>query len=210
MNLIKINLLPYRQLHEQQQKKQFQQIMLLGAIVGIALAGLIYTALAGAISNQNSRNESLEAGIKQLDGELAEIKKLNEQKRNFLARKQKVEELDVKRFEGARVIDTLDQITPEGTYLVSLVSDTKANKNAAMGNNAYIINGKAISDNKVALFMTALPSTGVFEQPELLSIKKGDDAQEFSLSAKLVEQKIAASEVTGTTVSASQPMEGGK
>lgn len=210
MNLIKINLLPYRELQEQQQKKQLQQIMLLGAIIGVGLAILVYTTLATAINNQNSRNESLEAGIKQLDSEIAEIKKLNEQKRNFLARKQKVEELDIKRFESARVIDTLDQVTPEGTYLVSLRPDSKGNKNSATGNDAYIINGKAISDNKVALFMTALPSTGVFEQPELLSIKKGNDAQEFSLSAKLVEQKIAASESANQVIPASQPGKGDK
>ncbi|XXQ69445.1 PilN domain-containing protein [Neisseriaceae bacterium B1] len=206
MNLIKINLLPYREIREQKQKKQFQQIMLLGAAAGLVLSGLIWSALEGAISNQNSRNESLESGIKQLDSELAEIKTLNEQKQNFLARKQKVEELDVKRFEGARVLDTLDQITPEGTYLVSITPNTQNGVNLATGNNAYIINGKAVSDNKIALFMTALPSTGMFEQPELQSIKKGDDAQEFSLSSKLVEQKIAQTNAASQT--ASTPSEG--
>lgn len=208
MNLIKINLLPYREIREQKQKKQFQQIMLLGGLAGLLLSGAIWAALEGAISNQNSRNESLEAGIKQLDKELSEIKTLNEQKRNFLARKQKVEELDVKRFEGARVLDTLDQITPEGTHLVSLAPNTTGNTNAtATGNNAYILNGKAVSDNKVALFMTGLPSTGIFDQAELQSIKKGEDAQEFSLASKLVEQKIA-SVADDMGQSASTPNEG--
>lgn len=54
--------------------------------------------------------------------------------------------------------------------------------------------------------MTALPSTGMFEQPELQSIKKGDDAQEFSLSSKLVEQKIAQTNAASQT--ASTPSEG--
>lgn len=201
MNLIKINLLPYRELLEQKQKKQFQQLMLLGAIAGLAASGLIWSMLAGAVSNQNSRNQSLQAGITQLDNELAEIKTLNEQKHNFLARKQKVEELEVKRFEGARVLDTLDQITPEGTYIVSLVPNTQGQTaESTTGNRSYVINGKAISDNKVALFMTALPSTGVFEQPELISIKKADDAQDFILNSSLVEQKMAASTPTAPAI----------
>lgn len=185
MNLIKINLLPYRELREQKQKKQFQQLMLLGGLAGLILSGVVWSLLEGAVSNQNSRNQSLEAGVAQLDADLAKIKTLNEQKKNFLARKQKVEELDIKRFDGARILDTLNQVTPEGTYLISIGSEDNKENN-------YVINGKAISDNKVALLMTALPSTGMLEQPELRSIKKGDDSQEFILATKLVEQKIAS------------------
>lgn len=213
MNLIKINLLPYRELLAQKQKKQFQQIMLFGAITGLIASGLIWTALEGAISNQNSRNESLQAGIKQLDAELEKIKNLNEQKRNFLARKQKVEELDIKRFEAARVFDTFDQIAPEGTYLTSLTLDNK-DKNAKnnTGNN-YLLNGKAISDNKIALLMKALPSTGMLEQPELKSIKKSNDAQDFVLASKIVEKKISSEPASTATVAqknASEPAKGNK
>lgn len=184
MKLIKINLLPYRELREQKQKKQLQLLLALGAVVGLLVSILIYAALAGAIASQNSRNESLETGIKILDKELAEIKELNEQKRNLLARKQKVEELDVKRFEGARIIDSLDELTPEGVYLISI--EPARSRDAT---DAYILNGKATSDNRVAIFMERLPSTGVFEIPELINIKKGSNSQEFTLSAKLVKSK---------------------
>ncbi|MDK4675805.1 PilN domain-containing protein [Kingella kingae] len=83
MNLIKINLLPYREMEEQKKKKQFQTIMVIGAAAGLVAAGLIYSSLAGMILNQQGRNESLQAGIATLDKELEEIKTLNEQKRNF-------------------------------------------------------------------------------------------------------------------------------
>ena len=130
MNLIKINLLPYRELQLQQQKKSFEQLMVLGALAGIGLAALIYMVLSGAIATQNSRNESLEAGIKTLDAEIAEVKELQERKRQFLARKQKIEELDVKRFEGARVLDTLDQVDPEGAYITALEVNKKNSRNS--------------------------------------------------------------------------------
>lgn len=184
MKLIKINLLPYREIREQKQKKQFQLLLVLGSIVGLVISVLIYLALAGEISSQNDRNTRLENGIKALDQELAEIKHLNEQKKNLLARKQKVEELDTKRFEGAKIIDSLDELTPEGVYIVSI--DPASGKDSS---NSYVIYGKASSDNKVAIFMESLPSTGVFDIPELINIKKGNDSQEFSLGAKLVQPK---------------------
>ena len=36
MKLIEINLLPYRELKEQKQKKQFQSLMVLAGIIGVA------------------------------------------------------------------------------------------------------------------------------------------------------------------------------
>lgn len=205
MNLIKINLLPYRELQLQKQKKSFERLMVLGALAGIGLAALTYMVLSGAIATQNSRNKNLEAGIKTLDAEIAEVKELRERKRQFLARKRKIEELDVKRFEGARMLDTLDQVDPEGAYITALEVNKKNSRNSSKENRTYTISGRAVSDNKVALLMTALSSTGVFDQPELLSIKKGDGAQEFSLQSVLVEQKLHVD--TDVSTSASSPSE---
>ncbi|MDO4434173.1 MAG: PilN domain-containing protein [Alysiella sp.] len=204
MNLIKINLLPYRELQEQKRKKQFQSLMLFGALAGIGIAAAIYVGLVGIIEHQNSRNEALQSGIAELDKQIAEIKKLNEQKRNFLARKQKVEELDIKRFEGARMLDTLNQIVPEGSYLISLEPVSQSQN--ATGTSEYILTGRAVSDNKVALFMNALPSTGIFDLPRLNGIKKVDDAQEFAVTTKLIEQQLPKVEdVSGTAQAASTP-----
>ena len=79
------------------------------------------------------------------------------QKQSFLERKQKVEELDNKRFEGARIVDTVNQLVPDGAYLTSIQNIGGSD---AVISNTYTLVGKAISDNKVAMFMTALPSTG--------------------------------------------------
>jgi len=68
--------------------------------------------------------------------------------------------------------------------------------------NQYTITGKAISDNKVAMFMTALPSTGVFDPPELLKIEKTNDGQQFSLKALLLENKVVIPDSEGPSASA--------
>lgn len=65
---------------------------------------------------------------------------------------------------------------PEGAYLTDIKADSP---------ESYTISGKAISDNKIAMFMRSIPSTGLFMQPELLSIKKVDNAQEFTLKVLL-------------------------
>lgn len=207
MNLIKINLLPYREILEQKQKKQFQLVMAFGVIAGGVAAFLIWGALATLITNQESRNEELNAGIKELDAQIVKVKDLQAQKQSFLERKQKVEELDNKRFEGARIVDTVNQLVPDGAYLTSIQNIGGSDANIS---NTYTLVGKAISDNKVAMFMTALPSTGVFDTPKLDSINKTDNGQEFKITANLLEQKkltatqsSVSAESTATSASAS-------
>lgn len=186
MNLIKINLLPYRELREAKLKQQFQAIMLVGGLAGVAVAGLVYVTLNKAIENQEERNATLNNGIKELETQLVTIKELEQRKHNFLERKRKVEELDQKRFEGARILDTLNRIVPDGSFLITLKGlDGKGNK----AGNEYLIEGKATADSKVAALMATLPSTGVFDVPDLVEIQKAEDAQKFTLKSVLIEQK---------------------
>ena len=206
MNLIKINLLPYREILEQKQKKQFQLVMALGVIAGGVAAFLIWGALAALITNQEGRNEELHGGIKELDAQIVKVKDLQAQKQSFLERKQKVEELDNKRFEGARIVDTVNQLVPEGAYLTSIQNIGGSNASIS---NTYTLVGKAISDNKVAMFMTALPSTGVFDTPKLDSINKTDNGQEFKITANLLEQKkltAAQSSVSDNSTATAAPV----
>lgn len=183
MNLIKINLLPYREMREAKLKKQFQTIMAIGALAGAAVAGLIYVTLNKAIENQETRNSTLQAGITELESKLATIEELEKRKYNFLERKRKVEELDNKRFEGARVLDSLNQVVPDGSYLITLKGlEGKGSKQG----NEYEISGKATADSKIATLMSALPSTGIFDVPDLVEIQKAEDGQRFTLKSVLV------------------------
>lgn len=197
IELSKINLLPYREEIKQRKKQKFKTLMLLALLIGLGLAALTYLVISSAISNQEGRNNFLETEIKRLDKDLGEIKKLQQEKENFLAKKQKVEELQEKRSQAAYIIDTLNVQTPDNTYLTSIQADSPT---------GYTITGRASSDNKIAMFMRALPSTGLFSQPELLSIKKIDNYQEFTLKV-LINQPtvktpslISASEVAASGI----------
>ena len=176
IELTRINLLPYREEIKQRKQQQFKILMLGAFAVGLGLAAATYLGIDNAISNQEGRNNFLQTEIDRLDRELGEIDKLQQEKEAFLAKKLKVEELQEKRYQAAYILDSLNTLTPDNTYLTALEAESPT---------SYKISGHAISDNKIAVMMRSLPSTGIFLQPELLSIKKVDNYQEFTLKSSI-------------------------
>lgn len=176
IELTRINLLPYREEIKQRKQQQFKVLMLGAFAVGLGLAAATYLGIDSAISNQEGRNNFLQTEIDRLDRELGEIDKLQQEKEAFLAKKLKVEELQEKRYQAAYVLDSLNALTPDNTYLTALEAESPT---------SYKISGHAVSDNKIAVMMRSLPSTGIFLQPELLSIKKVDNYQEFTLKSSI-------------------------
>ena len=173
--LLKINLLPYREVLQAKQKKEFQTLLIGAVIIGLGLATLGYLTLEGRLSSQERRNQVLTDGISLLDKDIKKIGQLEAERKNFLARQEKVEELSNKRFEAARILDTLNTVAPMGLYITSI---------EAQNANTYIINGRAFSDAKTAAFMSALPGK-LFSTPELMNIKRVNNAQEFSIRISL-------------------------
>mgnify|MGYP002871544346 CR=1 FL=1 len=68
--LIKINLLPYREEIKQRKRQQFKILMLSSLLIGVGLSAIAYLAINNAISDQESRNAFLEAEITKLDNDL--------------------------------------------------------------------------------------------------------------------------------------------
>ena len=176
IELTRINLLPYREEIKQRKQQQLKVLMLGAFAVGLGLAAATYLGIDSAISNQEGRNNFLQTEIDRLDRELGEIDKLQQEKEAFLAKKLKVEELQEKRYQAAYILDSLNALTPDNTYLTALEAESPT---------SYKISGHAVSDNKIAVMMRSLPSTGIFLQPELLSIKKVDNYQEFTLKSSI-------------------------
>lgn len=175
-NLIKINLLPYREEMNKRKQQQFKTLMYGAVLTGVAAVAATYLFIDNMINNQSERNTLLETSIAHLDTELSEIQKLKQEKDAFLIKKNKIEELQLKRLQAAKILDSLNEAVPESTYLTSLDAITA---------DSYRLNGRTSSDNRVAAMMRAMPNTGIFKQPELLSIKKNNSYQEFTLQATL-------------------------
>lgn len=175
-NLIKINLLPYREEMNKRKQQQFKTLMYGAVLTGVAAVAATYLFIDNMINNLSERNTLLETSIAHLDTELSEIQKLKQEKDAFLIKKNKVEELQLKRLQAAKILDSLNEAVPGSTYLTSLDAVTA---------DSYRLSGRTSSDNRVAAMMRAMPNTGIFKQPELLSIKKNNSHQEFTLQATL-------------------------
>lgn len=175
-NLIKINLLPYREEMNKRKQQQFKTLMYGVVLTGVAAVAATYLFIDNMINNQSERNTLLETSIAHLDTELSEIQKLKQEKDAFLIKKNKIKELQLKRLQAAKILDSLNEAVPGSTYLTSLDAVTA---------DSYRLSGRTSSDNRVAAMMRAMPNTGIFKQPELLSIKKNNSHQEFTLQATL-------------------------
>ncbi|CKK75733.1 PilN [Neisseria meningitidis] len=175
-NLIKINLLPYREEMNKRKQQQFKTLMYGAVLTGVAAVAATYLFIDNMINNQSERNTLLETSIAHLDTELSEIQKLKQEKDAFLIKKNKIEELQLNRLQAAKILDSLNEAVPGSTYLTSLDAVTA---------DSYRLSGRTSSDNRVAAMMRAMPNTGIFKQPELLSIKKNNSHQEFTLQATL-------------------------
>ncbi|MDO5687127.1 MAG: PilN domain-containing protein [Neisseria sp.] len=184
IKLIGLNLLPYREIERQEKQKEFNRLMVLALLAGLVLAGVVWFMLNQTISNQNSRNELLQAGIADLDNQIKDVKDLERQKQEFLARKLKIEELQNERYKAAMIFNDLNTVMPDGVYLTKIESSDGL---------AYTLSGRALSDSRVAMLMRSLPSTGLFSTPELVGIKTNNGAQEFVLRTRLVQVLAEAS-----------------
>ena len=89
MDLIKINLLPYREELNQKKKQKFNAVMVASGLIGVCLSVVAFMGINQAISTQESRNAFLEGEIKTLDTAIAEIASLKAEKEDFLAKKEK-------------------------------------------------------------------------------------------------------------------------
>ena len=136
IELTRINLLPYREEIKQRKQQQFKILMLGAFAVGLGLVAATYLGIDSAISNQEGRNNFLQTEIDRLDRELGEIDKLQQEKEAFLAKKLKVEELQEKRYQAAYILDSLNALTPDNTYLTALEAESPT---------SYKISGHAIS-----------------------------------------------------------------
>ncbi|HWI13517.1 MAG TPA: PilN domain-containing protein [Burkholderiales bacterium] len=159
--MIRINLLPHREMRRRRQQQHF--FVMLGVVlaVGAATWFVIHTYLADRLSEQNARNAYLQEEIVKLDKQIEEIKKLKEQTAALLARKKVVETLQGNRSEVVHLLDQLVRQLPDGIYL-------KAIKQTG---NRVTINGYTQSQARVSTLMRNLESSEYMENASLVEIR---------------------------------------
>jgi len=181
--MIRINLLPHREIKRKRQQKEF--FIMLGAVLGVGAGAwfAVHSYLSGQLEEQNGRNSYLESEIAILEKQIDEIKKLKEQTEALLQRKKVVESLQANRAETVYLLDQLVRQLPDGVYLKAV--QQKAAK--------VTVNGFAQSNARVSTFMRNLESSPYLEKPVLIEIKAFSDKSarlsEFSLNVSLTRNK---------------------
>jgi len=181
--MIRINLLPHRELKRKQQQHEF--FSMLGAVAGLGatiwFAG--HYSLNNQLEEQRGRNGYLESEIVALDLQISEIKKLRELTAALLQRKKVVESLQANRLETVYLLDQLVRQLPDGIYL----------KGIQQKGNRINITGFAQSNSRVSTFMRNLESSPYLEKPSLIEIKAVTERNvrisEFSLAVLLTRTK---------------------
>lgn len=181
--MIRINLLPHRQIKRAERQRQFGLMALLTAVAAAAIVFLGWTYLGAQKQAQLDRNKRLEDAIVQLDKQIVDIKDLKDQINSVLERKQVVENLQSNRSQAVVIMDELARQLPEGMYLRSI-------KQAGA---SITLEGTADTNARVATLVRNLSVSNWMESPNLVEIKTNTvnnvKQNDFMLTVNIKPQK---------------------
>jgi type IV pilus assembly protein PilN len=177
--MAKINLLPWRAERRRLREREFYSMLGLAALAALAALFIWWYWMELRLENQDSRNAYLKDQIKQLDGQLAEIKELDKTKSKLLARKQIIEQLQASRSQMVHMFDELVKTIPDSARLSSL----------KQAGDTLTLQGVAQSNASVANYMRNLDSSRWLTHSDLIKTEvHGNDKRnryEFGLNVKL-------------------------
>ncbi len=182
--MIRINLLPHRELARAARRRQFNILLGIAVAAGVIVVVLGHSLIAARQSAQEARNAYLEKEIAKLDEQIGEIKKIREQTQALLERKQVVETLQSNRTEVVHLFDQMIRLLPDGLYL----------KSFKQTGDAVTISGYTQSSARVSTLMRSLDDSDSpwFESAKLVEIKAATvnnlRANEFVLTVKQTRQ----------------------
>jgi type IV pilus assembly protein PilN len=178
--MIRINLLPHREVKRKQKKAAFVALMALGGILGAAVVLMVGGYNASRISIQNERNLVLTNANQELDKKIAAIATLKQEIEALKARQQAVEDLQGDRNQPVYLLDELVKQTPTGVYLKQFKQDGQR----------VTLSGYAQSQERVAELLRNLAGASPWlERPDLTEVravalaqsKTGKKVVEFTL-----------------------------
>jgi type IV pilus assembly protein PilN len=159
--MIRVNLLPHRQLKREARQREFGLMAGLSAIAAAFIIFMGWTFIDSQVSEQTSRNGRLDTAISKLDKEITDIKDLKDQISIMLERKQVVENLQTNRSQSVVVLDELSRQLPEGMYFKSIKQKA----------NVITVEGVADTNARIATLVRNLSTSNWMESPNLVEIK---------------------------------------
>jgi type IV pilus assembly protein PilN len=174
-----INLLPWREARRQELRKEFLTVLggvALAAVIVVLLTNQVYSAW---IDNQNGRNQYLQTNINELNRQVAEIKELENKRRQLIDRMKVIQDLQGTRPLIVRVFDEIVRTLPDGVFYQSLARNEKVIE----------LTGVAESNNRVSSLMRQFDRSEWFENPNLTSVQAanqfGEQASGFRMTVAI-------------------------
>ncbi len=202
--MIRINLLPHRELRRKARQQQFAMLAGFTAVLGLLIVWGVHEFILEKIDYQNGRNQYLKNEITVLDRQIAEIKSIRGKIQEMLARKGIVESLQGNRVKVVHMLDEVARRVPEGVYL----------KSFKQTNEHLRLAGFAQSNAWVSTLMRNLDASPWMESPLLIEIKaateNGIRLNEFDLNVRLTSSPeqgdpVAEEEVPKITAGVGRP-----
>jgi len=160
--MIKVNLLPYRDV--QKKEKVWQQIfaMIGGVLLGLIILGIAHWQLFLYEANLEKNKQDLEAEIKDLEKKIGEMDKIKAQKAEIERKLGIIEKLSLQRLSMAELLYNIGSSIPDNVWLTSL-SDK---------GNELILDGEALTANDVSIFMNHLGQIKSFSKINLVALEQ--------------------------------------
>ncbi|AWN73751.1 PilN domain-containing protein [Legionella anisa] len=171
--MTQINLLPWRELKREQEKKLFTLMLLVSIVASAFVVFLINSYASGLVSNQVTRNQMLQKEINTMDAQIKEIKNLQKAREMIISRMSVVQHLQSTRTLMVHLFDELINITPSGVYLTQVEGK----------NDVITLSGYTESNTFVSILMRNIENNDWVHNPLLGEIKKEDNEKKKQQSA---------------------------
>jgi type IV pilus assembly protein PilN len=159
--VILINLLPHREAARKRRREMFQATMFASFLVGVLIAGGIYTWFQSMIEQQRERNGYLTSEIKVLEGQIKEIASIEDEITALRARQKAVEDLQSDRNLPVHMLNELIHQLPDGVYITTLKQTDQTVQ----------LQGMAQSNERVSeLLRNLADNTPWISKPELVEV----------------------------------------
>ena len=160
-----INLLPWREAQRDKRKKRLLDLLLLSVLLVITMQWGVVYFLQQQAQTQQARLQYLNSYLAELDRQILEHKRLEQQHQYVLRRLSVVESLQTQRNKVTRFMDLLPSLIPQGVY----VDEIKMN-------GAQVrLSGISGTTSRLATMLDNFESSTLIRDTDMRSIIQGEE-----------------------------------
>lgn len=171
--MININLLPWREEQQEQNRKSFLASLVALVLLLVAVTIGVHIYFKAQIRQQDSRNLYLLEQVQSYQRQIYEISNLKKEQQVFQDRMKVIQGLQVNRPESVRLFQALAEMIPQGIYVDSIIR----------AKDQLMMTGYAESNSHISHLMKNIQASNLLENPRLVKIgsREGEFKRDFEL-----------------------------